>query len=464
MSANIVHIVRNGNCNDMNLIEVVIINWKRPRNVERIIDALREQTIPCTITICDNHPDPEFALSPEALDKADRIYRWKHNLGAYSRYLPLAGMDHQFTFLLDDDLLPGKRCLEAYLRTALQLEDFGVLGHFGRIVTPSGFYKYFNTPSQNRVLECDFIIRAYFVKTCNLSRLVDMRWELGYFEDEKPEDDLLMCGAMKYYRDLRCYVIPTYDDPETLLNPKGLETAYALSRRPDHIFKRNMFIRRLRHHGWKPIYETGRKHLQTGAAADIKFDICIKAGQSHEYLADMLDRLMPWKGCRKIVFTGIVTEKTTRWINRHIRAKNKIIYLPGPFGSEKESLDAFAKEVTGSHILILQNEEAYTEKDLDNLYEDALLHPEVDLFVFDTYENDMERIYRESADALQQREISPDILRQRIYRWRSGTRFSEASGCIPVYPDGQQARFDNYTLNTMFTRAAPKSHSPSLQG
>lgn len=446
----------------MNLIEVIIINWKRPRNVEQIIDALREQTVPCTITICDNHPDPEFALSSEALDKVDRVYRWKHNLGAYSRYLPLAGMDHQFTFLLDDDLFPKKRCLEAYLRTALQLEDFGVLGHFGRIVTPSGFYKYFNITSQDNLLECDFIIRAYFIKTSNLSCLVRMRWELGYFEDKKPEDDLLMCGAMKYYKDLRCYVVPTYGDDETNLESAILESPHALSQRPDHIFKRNMFIRRLRYHGWKPLYETGLKSLQTVDTVNPIFDICIKAGQSREYLEDMLRRLKQWKGCGKIVFTGTFPEETVQWIREYITEKNDIVYLPGPFESEKNALDGFAAEVNGSHILLLQNEETYMEKDLDNLYNDARLHPEIDLFVFDTYENNKECIYQESEDPHQKREISLDVLRQRIYKWKPGSCFGDAPGNIPVYPNGENVCFNNYTLKTMFTRANPKSYKPSL--
>src|SRR6476660_2180280 len=100
-------------------VEVVIINWKRPKNVERIIRAMKDQTVPCTITICDCHQGPEFSLSDDITPLIDRIFKWEHNLGAFSRYVPIASYDHIYTFFIDDDMLPGKRCLETVLQAAL---------------------------------------------------------------------------------------------------------------------------------------------------------------------------------------------------------------------------------------------------------------------------------------------------------------------------------------------------------
>ena len=245
----------------MNVVETVIINWKRPANIEKIITALRSQTVPCTVTLCDCHPSAEYALSAPTLEKVDRIYRWKHNLGAYSRYLPMIGFDHPYTFLIDDDLLPGCQCLEAFLEAALQIEnEFGVLGQFGRIVSAEGYYRAVNIPRNDRFREVDFIVQAYFVKTCNLHNLLRFRWETGYFEDKLPEDDLLLCASLKYYQDLRCYLTPWNGNPETLLNQHVLDESFALSSRKDHYYRRQKFIDRITCYGWKSLHITGERH------------------------------------------------------------------------------------------------------------------------------------------------------------------------------------------------------------
>ena len=236
----------------MNAIEVVLINWKRPANIGKIVQALRYQTIPCTITLCDCHPSEEYALPVSVIQDVDRVYRWEHNLGAYSRYLPVAGFDHSYTFLMDDDLLPGRKCLEAFLEAALQLEDeFGVLGQFGRILSPDGNYRVTDIPLNDRFQEVDFIVQAYFVKTCNLHYLLRFRWETGYFEDELPEDDLLLCAALKYYRGLRCYLTPWDGNQEDLLKRHILDESLGLSSRQDHLYRRQLFIDRIIYYGWK---------------------------------------------------------------------------------------------------------------------------------------------------------------------------------------------------------------------
>ena len=243
----------------MNAIEVVIINWKRPNNVQKIIQALKIQTIPCTITICDCHPSDNYALPESTIQKIDRLYRWKHNIGGYNRYLPLAAFDHPYTFFIDDDIYPEQRCLEFFLNSALKLNNkFSVLGQYGRIILPDGRYFARTIEREKEFKEVDFIVQAYFVKTSNLHHLLRFRWEIGYFEDELPEDDLLLCAALKYYQDLRCYLTPWDENEETLLNKHILDESFALSDRENHLYQRQLFIDRIIYYGWKPLYITGK--------------------------------------------------------------------------------------------------------------------------------------------------------------------------------------------------------------
>lgn len=240
----------------MNQIEVVIINWRRPKNVEKIIAALKKQTVPCTITVCDCHVGYRYSLSRAALNLSDRIYRWKHNLGAFSRYVPMPSFDHTYTFFIDDDLLPGTKCLEGFLEAANKLENFGVLGQLGRIIDPDGVYRPVDITRNESLIETDFIIRAYFTKTVNLHNVIRFRWHLDYFEEKFMEDDLLLCAALKYYNKLSCYLIPLNNDPEYLVNRVELSSRYALSNRYDHYQKRIDFVKRLISVGWRYINQS----------------------------------------------------------------------------------------------------------------------------------------------------------------------------------------------------------------
>lgn len=246
----------------MDTIEVVITNWKRSCNYEKILESLRGQTIPCTITICDCHPSEEYALSASVLSGADRIYRWGHNLGGYNRYAPIGAYDHQYTFFMDDDILPGKKCLEFFLETALNLNnEFGVLGQYGRLITGGNKYVGGDVARESKIKEVDFIVQAYFVKTSNLYSLLKFKWEIGYFDDKLPHDDLLLGSSLKYYHDLRCYLLPLCSDPEKTFDRRSLNNDYAHCSLPDHYQLRQQFINRIIFYGWKPLHITGEKHI-----------------------------------------------------------------------------------------------------------------------------------------------------------------------------------------------------------
>jgi hypothetical protein len=245
------------------LIEAVIINWKRPENVALIVEALRNQTVPCTITICDCHLSPEFSLDDKTRSMADRIYRWEHNLGAFSRYVPLGGYDHLFTYLADDDLLPGPKCLEHFLKHS-NLTDFGVLGQRGRRIGEDGTYNTERVKRSRKLEEVDIIIQGYFVQTKNLHVVPRLRWEMGMQAQTDTEDDFIICVAMQLYGNLNCYLTPKDSDKETRMNYCELPSPHALAKRSDHKDRRTAFAQEAAKYGWRTLHErTSGKTIPT---------------------------------------------------------------------------------------------------------------------------------------------------------------------------------------------------------
>jgi len=414
----------------MKLVETVIINWRRPHNVKKIVQALAEQTVPVTITICDCHNEEQYALDPATLSMADRVYRWTHNVGAYSRYTPLASYDHLYTFFIDDDLLPGKKCMEAYLEAAVQMPEFGVLGQFGRIIDADDMYRPWNLSLSDSFIETDFIIRAYFVKTRHLSSVVRFRWEIGYFDAALPEDDLLLCAALKYYEKLPCYLIPYNNDPETLVGKQEQNTDHALSARKDHYLKRSQFIERLKYYGWRSI----KSSIGTKAETAPQFSVCMMVPDEWS-----LKQIYNWSCCYEIIIAGALE-------NDFPDPENKSRYV--------SQRNEYAKLVKGTHVLVLEADEYYTADSLEKLAQDVIDNPDAEVFKFDFSHTIQKRTYYHLWKGVDKHIVGGywDTPYNRIYKWTPGTYYKDNDD-NPVHPDGRILHAHSLRVRCAPTRA-----------
>ena len=241
-------------------VEAVVLNWKRPANVARIIAALRGQSVPCRITICDAAPEGDECELPTPVRRsADTFYRFTRNWGSLNRFIPSFGYMEEFLFYLDDDLLPGPRALEWLLECARREPQFAVLGEKGRNVQPDGAYCRREVPrlaaEPRRV---DFVVRAGLVRTEHLACLDWFRRKMDLRPGEEPdllrEDDLLLCTAIQTQRQLPCLLTPIGDRPaETSLFHTELPAPHPMSGRRDHFENRTRFLRAARLAGWRSL-------------------------------------------------------------------------------------------------------------------------------------------------------------------------------------------------------------------
>ena len=66
----------------MNRITAVMLNWKRPENVARIVAGWRESGLVDEAIVWNNNPD-----APLTLDGWARVINTSHNHGLYARFV-----------------------------------------------------------------------------------------------------------------------------------------------------------------------------------------------------------------------------------------------------------------------------------------------------------------------------------------------------------------------------------------
>ena len=228
-------------------VETIVTNFKRPENVRRIAQALKDQSVPIKLTIVDNDVSG-FQLDAQTLALANLVIRPSINIGPFCRYYAAFCSTAEFVYIHDDDMLPGKKVIEHFLTHAESGPNFGVLGQHGRIAKPNE-YDASSVSAESDFVEVDSVVRAYFVRTSNLHHLLRLR-NHPEIREKCREDDLMLCSAMRLYGNLPILLTPK-PGPGESVNATELLAPHAQCRRPDHYQRRTEFLRWIQSLGWK---------------------------------------------------------------------------------------------------------------------------------------------------------------------------------------------------------------------
>lgn len=233
--------------------QVVVINWKRPHNMPAVLGALRAQSVPLRIVLCECSPEAKYAPSRACLDLCDEVVRWDVNIGPSTRFLSTPRATEPYTLFAVDDFVPGRRWAEGMIREAEYLTKWArgkwlSIGQDGRRIElrPGGDHQ-FRRVAKVRVHSPDahFMVSSEIMPTYRLATLAQCRAELQMqFGNDIShfEDDLLVAYA-GLRNDLKCMVVPVQGD-EFSWRMKRLTAENALSARPDHQAGRQNFVER----------------------------------------------------------------------------------------------------------------------------------------------------------------------------------------------------------------------------
>ncbi len=233
------------------------INWRRPFNIARVLQAMRDQSVRFSrIVLLECSPQSEFAAPPQAAALADVVISINHNIGPISRCMaPLAFPQHKYTYFGVDDWLPGPKHLEWLLATAAGLHDnFATIGQDGRYIANSGIVHRKAHCDPLTPSKIDVITSSELMLTRNAAHV--MRWRENFLNScgrdcSILEDDLFICMGAQQSTGLPSYLTPQPPSGLESWRSVGLRAPHALCGRENHHEIRDEFVRCAEQFGWR---------------------------------------------------------------------------------------------------------------------------------------------------------------------------------------------------------------------
>ena len=231
-------------------VQWVMVNWRCPSNIRRIVAVLATQREHCAVTLIDAAPDSQFAVDEKTRREVEQFIVLRENHGGFNRFASLPLLHVPFIYFHDDDMLPGRHLLRTFLHFAKEHPNFGLLGQDGRVIAGAE-YSSESICAAGSVREVDFVVRGYFLRREALFELCRLLGELG--APDSPCDDLAM-GAAVRRAGFKIGVVPCAS-PHERMNVQELPAPYAVSGEPGHHSRRTDFLQLLRKTGWRSLAE-----------------------------------------------------------------------------------------------------------------------------------------------------------------------------------------------------------------
>lgn len=177
----------------MNKLTVVLLNWKRPANVEKLVDSLLSQAEKPVIYLWDNCPT-SFRSAADVLSnqlvfqKVDWYVCSYQNKQCTPRWWMAQQATTPYVMSFDDDLMPSDDQLLSDLVEELdnQPGQNTIIGAFGKVLKPSETYEL--CPAAVPGEECDIVLgRVMAMRTRSLRQYLNWDWisrhECGTVDD-----------------------------------------------------------------------------------------------------------------------------------------------------------------------------------------------------------------------------------------------------------------------------------------
>lgn len=214
------------------MITVVLLNWKRPKNLAKLIQVLASQTRRPVIYLWDNSAHQTMdVIGAAAYKQVDWYVGSSRNLQCPPRWWMAQQAETPYVMSFDDDLMPSdNKLLEDLLP---QLDEKGprrIVGAFGKLLNNSTTYEL--CPNSQPGEYCDIILgRVMIMATKSLRQR--LQWSTVLGNNWGTVDDITLSGMFySKYQQLH-YCSEVFKDRLT-----ELPDDFALAKEPGHFIKR----------------------------------------------------------------------------------------------------------------------------------------------------------------------------------------------------------------------------------
>lgn len=245
-------------------ITVILNLYKRPQNLQKQIEAFRNQTIePKEIWIWQNYDDANNVPVDYLVDNLDYPYvkfiTSNHNWGIYGRFTMAQMVQTEFICINDDDTIPGSKWLETCLES--YSTHPGLQGGIGVVLTSDDYKNHYRigwAEPRSMTEEVDLVGHSWFFPKIYLKYM----WMEEPFTWRMEDAHFSYC--LQKYGNIKTYV-PPQDTKEKSSSILGYELGIdevAMSNPVNHnqfYSERSSALRHYFHLGWKPLYVTNKK-------------------------------------------------------------------------------------------------------------------------------------------------------------------------------------------------------------
>lgn len=237
-------------------VTALILNFRRPANVQQIIEALREQSVPVRIALWHNGADDD-------IPGADWVIRSDWNAGCLARWHVGALVGSDYVFTIDDDLTPkSAKLIETCIARSMREGDRRILGYTGRILASGP--RYYNhgksvglSRDEDRYVD---IVKGRFMFVP--SRLL-ARVPLAFPGYEGRGDDIWI--SLHTASGEKTHLLPK-EVAGSFSNLEDKEEQVGLSKQPGHTLKRDLVVSNLVSSGYVPWLESGDNERRSALA------------------------------------------------------------------------------------------------------------------------------------------------------------------------------------------------------
>ena len=212
----------------MPTVRILLLNYKRPDNTEKIVKALKNFY---PITVINNNPDKPFPVSDVDVINNDVNYK------CMERWIRCFNYPEEFKLILDDDLLPHKTLIDKMIK--LNEPILGIYGKSGVINAKSYLELKDHWCIDSTV---DFLVGAVIMVKQNVLNVIRQKIiDVGYPERG---DDIMISYWIKQALNLK--KLKTVSGK--ILNlPEG---TVGLNKNPEHFLMRWNVVKKFKNLTW----------------------------------------------------------------------------------------------------------------------------------------------------------------------------------------------------------------------